>query len=109
MAVENADITDIADTGDAGSTIEAVAATATRYPVAPGVRLKVRSGPGTQYQLVRTLPLGASVPITCQKPGEWVAGTYGTTNIWDNIGSGQYVSDSYVKTGSDGYVAGRCS
>ncbi|MEU6847038.1 peptidase [Streptomyces sp. NPDC046716] len=104
---------DTADTSGAGSavesTVESAAATAVRYPVAPGVRLKVRSGPGTQYQLVRTLPLGASVPITCQKPGEWITGTYGTTNIWDNIGSGQYVSDSYVKTGSDGYVAPRCS
>ncbi|MYT69784.1 MULTISPECIES: SH3 domain-containing protein [unclassified Streptomyces] len=102
MAVENTDIAD-------KSGIESVAATATRYPVAPGIRLKVRSGPGTQYELLRTLPAGASVPITCQRPGEWVTGTYGTTNIWDNIGGGQYVSDSYVKTGSDGYVAGRCS
>ncbi|WP_372350737.1 peptidase [Streptomyces sp. KL116D] len=87
----------------------AAAEAAHRYPVASGVRLKVRSGPGTQYQLLRVLPLGASVPINCQKPGEWVTGTYGTTNLWDNIGNGQYVSDAYVKTGSDGYVAPRCA
>jgi hypothetical protein len=73
---------------------ESTEALAVRYPVAPGVRLKVRSGPGTQY---------------CQKPGEWVTGTYGTTNIWDNIANGQYVSDAYVNTGSDGYVAPRCA
>ncbi|MER6135459.1 peptidase [Streptomyces sp. NPDC001815] len=88
---------------------ESAEATAVRYPVAPGVRLKVRSGPGTQYQLVKVLPLGARVPINCQKPGEWVTGTYGTTNVWDNIANGQYVSDAYVKTGSDGYVAPRCA
>ncbi|MFS8198921.1 peptidase (plasmid) [Streptomyces sp. CWNU-52B] len=104
-------------TGTAGNTQSADSAESTagvgtlavRYPVAPGVRLNVRSGPGTQYQLIKVLPLDASVPINCQKPGEWVTGTYGTTNIWDNIANGQYVSDAYVRTGSDGYVAPRCA
>ncbi|MGW5427814.1 SH3 domain-containing protein [Streptomyces sp. NPDC004059] len=78
------------------------------YSVAPGVRLNVRSGPGTSYNLVRVLPEGAKVPIFCQTPGTTVTGTYGTTNIWDNINNGEYVSDAYVQTGSDGYIAPRC-
>jgi uncharacterized protein YraI len=86
----------------------AAALSVTRYPVAPGHRVNVRSGPGTTYRIVRTLPYGASVPIYCQRPGEWVTGPYGTTNVWDNIADGEYVSDAYVKTGSDGYVAPRC-
>ncbi|MEU0060961.1 SH3 domain-containing protein, partial [Streptomyces sp. NPDC006334] len=49
-----------------------------------------------------------SVAIYCQTPGTSVSGPYGTSSIWDNIGSGQYVSDTYVRTGSDGYVASRC-
>ncbi|WP_405479178.1 peptidase [Streptomyces sp. NBC_00009] len=89
---------------------EAVAAAAQRYyAVAPGTTLNVRSGPGTHYRLVRVLPEGATVPIFCQRPGETVSGPYGTTKIWDNIGVGEYVSDAYVKTGSDGYVAPRCA
>ncbi|AZQ36532.1 hypothetical protein EJ357_26355 [Streptomyces cyaneochromogenes] len=79
------------------------------YPVAPGVRLNVRRGPGTQYPIVRILPEGARVPIFCQTPGTTVTGPYGTTNIWDNIDDGEYVSDAYVNTGSDGYVRPRCS
>ncbi|MGC3003889.1 SH3 domain-containing protein [Streptomyces sp. G35A] len=79
------------------------------YSVAPGVRLNVRSGPGTGYAVVRALPEGAQIPIYCQTPGTTVTGPYGTSNIWDNIGSGQYVADAYVRTGSDGYVAPRCS
>ncbi|MFF9217320.1 hypothetical protein [Streptomyces viridosporus] len=79
------------------------------YSVAPGVRLNVRSGPGTGYAIVRVLPEGASVPINCQTPGTTVTGPYGTSNIWDNIGNGEYVSDAYVYTGSDGYVASRCA
>ncbi|MFD7900579.1 peptidase [Streptomyces sp. NPDC059479] len=84
-------------------------AAATRYPIAPGYRVNVRSGPGTNYRLVRVLSYGATVPINCQKPGEWVTGPYGTTNIWDNIANGQYVSDAYVHTGSDGYITVRCT
>ncbi|MEU6057214.1 SH3 domain-containing protein [Streptomyces sp. NPDC047097] len=80
-----------------------------RYPVAPNCRLNVRSGPGTQYSLVRVLPEGSSVPINCQRPGQTVAGPYGTSNLWDNIANGEWVADAYVRTGSDGYVAERCT
>ncbi|MFI2380065.1 SH3 domain-containing protein [Streptomyces sp. NPDC018964] len=93
--------------GDETATVTAAAA-ARSYPVAPGYRLNVRSGPGTNYSVVRVLPEGAEVRISCQAPGTQVSGPYGTSNIWDNIGSGQYVSDAYVRTGSDGYVAPRC-
>ncbi|MER6631920.1 SH3 domain-containing protein [Streptomyces sp. NPDC000987] len=86
----------------------ASAATVQYYPIAPGVELNVRSGPGTGYPLVRVLPAGSQVPIFCQRPGTTVSGYYGTSNIWDNIDNGEYVSDAYVKTGSDGYVAPRC-
>ncbi|MEV5611630.1 SH3 domain-containing protein [Streptomyces sp. NPDC052225] len=79
------------------------------YAVAPGYSVNVRSGPGTQYRIVRVLPAGAYVTIGCQRPGETITGPYGTTKIWDSIGVGEYVSDAYVKTGSDGYVAPRCA
>lgn len=82
---------------------------ARRYAVAPGYRVNVRSGPGTRYQVVRVLQYGARVPINCQKPGERVTGPYGTSNLWDNIANGQFVSDAYVNTGTDGYVAVRCA
>ncbi|MEV5932029.1 SH3 domain-containing protein [Streptomyces sp. NPDC093250] len=85
-----------------------MAAAAASYPVAPGYQLNVRSGPGTGYSIVKVLPEGSSVRINCQTPGTRVSGPYGTSNIWDNIGSGQYVSDAYIHTGSDGYVAPRC-
>ncbi|MCP3769744.1 MULTISPECIES: SH3 domain-containing protein [unclassified Streptomyces] len=98
----------IGEAEGAGVAEPAVAAAVRYYPVAPGHRLNVRSGPGTSYAVVRTLPLGAQVPIFCQSPGTTVTGPYGTSNIWCSIAAGQYVSDAYVKTGSDGYVAPRC-
>lgn len=87
----------------------ATTATVRYYPVAPGYRLNVRSGPGTSYPIVRVLAEGAQVAILCQTPGTTVTGPYGTTNIWDCIYSGEYVSDAYVKTGSDGYIRPRCA
>jgi len=79
------------------------------YSVAPGVRLNVRSGPGTTYSIVDVLPEGARVAILCQTSGTTVSGPYGTSNIWDSIANGKYVSDAYVNTGSDGYIRPRCS
>ncbi|MET9885952.1 SH3 domain-containing protein [Streptomyces sp. NPDC006430] len=79
------------------------------FAVAPGYRVNVRSGPGLGYAIVRVLPYGASVTIRCQTDGDTVTGPYGTTNIWDCIGNGEFVSDAYVHTGSDGYVATQCA
>lgn len=78
------------------------------YPIAPGYRVNVRSGPGTEYSVVRVLPAGTSVPINCQVDGTTETGPYGTSKIWDNISNGEFVSDAYVHTGSDGFITVRC-
>ncbi|MFE1250355.1 SH3 domain-containing protein [Streptomyces sp. NPDC058741] len=109
MSVDHVEGLEGGDEAVAGADAATMAASAlTYYPVAPGVRLNVRSGPGTGYAVVRVLPEGAQVAIYCQTPGTTVSGPYGTTNIWDNIADGEYVSDAYVRTGSDGYVRPRC-
>jgi len=90
-------------------TATASATTVRYYSVAPGVRLNVRSGPGTTYSIVDVLSEGAKVAILCQTPGTTITGPYGTSNIWDSIANGKYVSDAYVNTGSDGYIRPRCS
>jgi murein DD-endopeptidase MepM/ murein hydrolase activator NlpD len=72
-----------------------------------GADLTVRSGPSTSFAAVGSVSDGASVTIQCQKVGQSVTGTFGTTSLWDNIGSG-FVSDAFVSTGSDGQVAPTC-
>ncbi|MBA2808123.1 SH3 domain-containing protein [Streptomyces sp. KM273126] len=108
MSVERVPQAEGDEAAEAVTTVAATPRALRYYPVAPGVRLNVRSGPGTGYTIVRVLPEGAKVPIFCQSPGTTVTGPYGTSNIWDNIGDAEYVSDAYVHTGSDGYVASRC-
>lgn len=72
-----------------------------------GAPLTIRSGPSTSYRAVGSVADGARVTIRCQKRGQSISGTYGTSTLWDNIGTG-YVSDAYVSTGSDGQVAPTC-
>ncbi|WP_069773166.1 SH3 domain-containing protein [Streptomyces sp. LUP30] len=108
MSVDRVEEVESAETAVAVTAADLKTVALTYYPVAPGVRLNVRSGPGTGYPVVKVLAEGVKVPIFCQTPGTSVSGPYGTTSIWDNIGDGQFVSDAYVRTGSDGYVASRC-
>ncbi len=107
MSVDRAEVVEGRDETESVAT--AAAAALRYYAVAPGFRLNVRSGPGTNYTVVRVLPEGAEVPIICQMPGTTITGPYGTSNIWDNIDDGEFVSDAYVRTGSDGYIRPRCA
>ncbi|KAK4221524.1 lysozyme-like domain-containing protein [Podospora fimiseda] len=63
-----------------------------------------RSGSGTNYGVKRTYKKGQDVKLTCQTPGEVINGV----KLWDKTTDGCYVSDYYVKTGTDGYVVGKC-
>jgi hypothetical protein len=85
-------------TGSSGGT------TATGTVKTSGGPLNVRSGPGTSYSVVGTVADGATVTIYCQTTGTSVTGTYGTSNIWDRIGTGQYIADAYVYTGYSGFI-----
>lgn len=73
-----------------------------------GTALTVRSGPGSTYAAVGTIANGTKVTIYCQALGTSVTGTFGTSRLWDKIGTGRYVSDAYVYTGSDSRVAPDC-
>ena len=72
-----------------------------------GASLTVRAGASTSTAAVGYVADGTHVTITCQKHGQTISGTYGTSSLWDDIGNG-YVADAYVATGSDGQVAPTC-
>ncbi|RKF24153.1 N-acetylmuramoyl-L-alanine amidase [Micromonospora globbae] len=78
--------------------------------VATSGNLNVRSGPGTGYAVVDTLAPGATVSVYCQTAGTSVTGPYGTSTVWNRIGTNRWVSDAYVLTGHSGYIPGvpRC-
>ncbi|GAB4196316.1 MAG: hypothetical protein OHK0013_03390 [Sandaracinaceae bacterium] len=72
-----------------------------------GAPLTVRAGASTSTSAVGSVADGATVRIRCQVRGQTITGTYGTSSLWDFIGTG-YVADAYVSTGSDGQVAPTC-
>ncbi|MFF4270027.1 hypothetical protein [Streptomyces sp. NPDC001536] len=84
-------------------------ASAASYPIVGTSNVNARSGPGTSYQIIKTYKPGTNISIVCQTPGETITGPLGTSNIWDKTSDGVFVSDTYVKTGSDGYVVRQCS
>ncbi|MFI8527705.1 hypothetical protein ACIGB8_24810 [Promicromonospora sukumoe] len=73
-----------------------------------GGPLTVRSGPSTSSAAVGQAGRYANVLIECTTTGTTVDGYYGTTNVWNRIGPGNWISDAYVNTGSSGPVAPTC-
>ncbi|AUZ27218.1 SH3 domain-containing protein [Bacillus cabrialesii] len=81
-----------------------------------GAPVNMRSGPGTNYPIMLSIPSGTRVPYYCYAYGTTVTGKYGTSNIWDQVQWKDsrgvvigYVSDTYVYTGSGGPVGYRCN
>lgn len=73
-----------------------------------GAPLTIRASATANSAAVGSLADGAYFAITCQKRGQSVHGTYGTTTLWDKVAGGGYVSDAFVSTGSDGQIAPTC-
>lgn len=63
--------------------------------------LNVRSGPGQNFQVVRQLRRGDTVKITCTKRGSSFKGARGTTDKWDRLDNGTFVSDAYITPSSN--------
>ncbi|MBE1877419.1 glycoside hydrolase domain-containing protein [Myceligenerans pegani] len=74
-----------------------VASVARTYEVTSTTSLNARSGPSTSTSVVRTYAPGASLSVVCQGSGQKV----GTTEVWDRLTNGAWVSDYYVSTPSD--------
>ncbi|TDO52376.1 uncharacterized protein DUF1906 [Kribbella sp. VKM Ac-2527] len=67
------------------------------HPYQTTTSLSRRSGPGTSYSVVGTLPAGSLAWVTCQRSGTKV----GTTSVWNRLTDGSYVTDYYVANASN--------
>jgi hypothetical protein len=73
-----------------------------------GDPMNVRASASTTAAVKGLAANYARVNIECYVEGDTVTGKFGTGNIWDRIGPGHYVSDTYLQTGSDQPVAPHC-
>jgi len=75
--------------------------------------LNERAGPGTSYPVTGQLHDGDPVKIVCQTAGQLETNSRGiTTDVWDKLIQGDYVTDLYIDTpgspvtgGSTGFTA----
>jgi hypothetical protein len=58
--------------------------------------VNVRNGPAITAASVGSLSRGQQVTVICQDVGNTVNGPGGSTNMWDRIGEGRFVSHSYL-------------
>ncbi|TDC64285.1 hypothetical protein E1258_08565 [Micromonospora sp. KC207] len=77
--------------------------TGTRAVVGDGP-LNVRSGPGTGYAARGLAARYANVPVQCYVTGQTVSGPFRTTNRWQRLAAGQYISYAYVSAVYGGSV-----
>ena len=66
------------------------------YKVASPAGLNARTGPAKSYRIVKTYPPHATVQVVCQAPGSAIF----STDVWDKLSNGSYVSDYYLNTPS---------
>ena len=74
-----------------------------------GTPLNKRSGPGTNYPVVGSVPDGTTVTIVCQATGTAETGDWGATDLWDCLDDNTYVSDAFVYTGTNDMIAPPCN
>jgi uncharacterized protein YraI len=60
--------------------------------------LKVRSGPSLAAAVVGSVTGGRKVVVTCAVVGQTVRGSVRTTNLWDRLGDGRYLTHAYVRS-----------
>jgi hypothetical protein len=61
--------------------------------------LTVRNGPRVRATAVGIAANHARPIIECQVAGDTVTGTYGSTNLWNRLAPGYFVSNAYVNAG----------
>lgn len=86
----------------------AYADTTVRVAVPGGLPLNIRSAPNTGASVVGSLANGSYVSIRCFTYGSWVDGIGGSTNVWDQLPSGGWVTDGFLETGSNAPVVPKC-
>jgi uncharacterized protein YraI len=73
-----------------------------------GPELRLRAGPGTEYDSYGSVPDDQRLVILCQHAGSPVQGTFGRSSLWDQVQGGGWVADADVATGSEAAVAPVC-
>ncbi|HDR7495397.1 TPA: peptidase M23, partial [Bacillus cereus] len=67
------------------------------------------TGPGTNYSVVGSLHDGEVVTVSCTVNGATFTGRKGSTNRWNQLTNGYWMSDAYLYTGTNDAIASSCN
>jgi LasA protease len=74
-----------------------------------GGALNRRAGPGTGHRVVGTVEDGTTVRVRCSARGTTHTGRGGyTSDLWNRLSNGSWVSDVFLWTGTGSPVSGWC-
>jgi hypothetical protein len=77
---------------------QAASAAGVAATVQVGSTLKIRSAPSLSARVVGTVHNQQRVTVRCSVIGTTVRGRVRTTNIWDRLSAGRYISHAYLRT-----------
>ncbi len=102
-------VTVLATTAGVVVTAGAGASTPTAIVRTSGAALNVRSAPNTSSKVLRRLPNKSSVTLDCSTTGPAVTSPGGVkTKLWYRTTKGGYLSDAFLKTGSNSSITRAC-
>jgi flagellar protein FlgJ len=77
---------------------QAASAAEVTATVQVGSTLKIRSAPSLSARVVGTVRNRQGVTVRCSVIGTTVRGRVRTTNVWDRLSAGRYISQAYLRT-----------
>jgi LasA protease len=74
-----------------------------------GNSVSLREAPRLDAPVVRTVQIGETVQITCTARGDELIGYWGlSTDLWNQLPTGEWISDGFLDTGTTEPVAPAC-
>ncbi|UGA36670.1 hypothetical protein JOS77_20660 [Chromobacterium haemolyticum] len=71
--------------------------------------MNLRSAPSLSAGVTGTVNRGESVALQCHVRAEAVEGVWGRTDVWNRTRGGDWISDGFLDTGSNGPVVPLCA
>lgn len=76
---------------------------------APNASVNLRGAPRLDAPVVGTVEVGETVQITCTARGDELVGYWGqSTDLWDQLPTGEWISDGFLDTGTTEPTAPAC-
>ncbi|MGE6964095.1 peptidoglycan DD-metalloendopeptidase family protein [Bacillus thuringiensis] len=74
-----------------------------------GSKVNLRTGPNTNYSIIGSLNDGEVITVFCTAKGMTFTGRKGSTDRWNQLTNGYWMSDAYLYTGTNDTISPSCN